>query len=277
MAVVRILPDTPPLPPYVASATGTLWLVGQGFRSGSTGPTLSTTPPGVIINMTVVNATHLRLTCNATVWYWSTALLTVAQLGYNASIAKPAFANLLLVTMAPGTIPYGAPLQLAAPLLGAATPTRITLQLPAPAAPFNCSFVRAINVNVTECTPWMVHDAALGVPLTLSLLLSIGVSTITLPPSLAVTITRPTLTLYRNGAAVVLVTARCGRRQGCSRRPPVPLEAEHGSALVYATTTVPGRTRCRLWLVALRQLSRRTSASRSCVWHCRRVHQVPHT
>jgi len=200
MPLVRVLPDPPPHPPYVASATGTLWLVGQAFRSGGAGPLLSTTPSGVITNMTVVNATHLRLTCNATVWYWSTALLTVT---HTASIAKPAFAILSLVTVAPVALAYGTPLQLTAPLLGAAMVSRITLQPLAPAAPFNCSFVRAINDNTTECTPWLVHDAALGVPLTLSLLLSVGASNITLPASLTVTIARPTLTLYRNGAAVV--------------------------------------------------------------------------
>jgi len=115
----------------------------------------------------------------------------------------PPFANLSMVTVAPVAIPYGTPFQLAAPLLGAATPARITLQPSAPAAPFNCSFVRAVNENATECTPWLVPDAALGVPLTLSLLLSLGASTIALPRSLTVTIARPILTLYRNGAAIV--------------------------------------------------------------------------
>jgi len=81
--------------------------------------------------------------------------------------------------------------------------TRIMLQPPAPAAPFTCSFVRAVNDNTTECTPWLTPDAALGVPLTLSLLLSVGASPIALPPSLTVTIARPTLTLYRNGPAAV--------------------------------------------------------------------------
>jgi len=202
MTLDRVLPDTPP-PPFNAAATGTLWLVGQAFRSGGAGPTLSTSPPGVIPNMMVVNSTHLRLTCNATVWYWSTALLTVTQLGYNASVTKPLYVSLSLITMARGAIPYGTPLQLAAPLLGAAVPARITLQPPAPAVPITCSFVRAVNNNITECTPWLAPDAALGVPLTLSLLLSVGAPPIALPSSLTVTIARPTLTLFRNGPAVV--------------------------------------------------------------------------
>jgi len=203
MTLTRVLPDTPPPPPNDASATGALWLVGQAFRSGGAGPILSTSPSGIITRMDYVNTTHLRLTCNASVWYWFTALLTVTQIGYTASIAKPAFANLSLVTVAPVAIQYGTSFQLTAPLLGAAAPTRITLQPPAPAAPYSCSFVRTINDNATECTPWLVHDAALGVPLTLSLLLSVGASTITLPASLTVTIARPTLTLYRNGATAV--------------------------------------------------------------------------
>jgi len=202
MAVVVLLPDTPP-PLSNAAALGTLWLVGQAFRSGGAGPTLSTSPPGVIASMTVVNTTHLRLTCNATVWYWSTALLTVTQIGYSASIAKPLFANVSLVVVTPVALPYGAPLQLAAPLLGAAAPSSIMLQPPAQAAPFTCSFVRAVNNNVTECTPWLAHDAALGVPLTLSFLLSVGAAPITLPLSLTVTIARPTLALYRNAAVTV--------------------------------------------------------------------------
>jgi len=212
MVLFRVVPNTPPPPPNDASATGTLWLVGQAFRSGGAGPMLSTSPPGVITSMNYVNATHLRLTCNATVWYWSNTVLTITQIGYTASITKPLFANLSMITVAslPSgasattgaiAISYGTPFQLAAPLLGAAMVTRITLQPLAPAAPFTCSFVRAAGVNATECTPWLLHDAALGVSLSLSLLLGVSASPIALPLSL--TIARPTLTLYRNGAAVV--------------------------------------------------------------------------
>ena len=215
MTLVRVLPG--PSPPPSADALGTLWLVGQAFRSGDAGPTLSTSPPDVIASMTVINSTHLQLTCNATIWYWSTALLVVTQIGYNASVTKPLYANLSLVAFATPNasavvrtivIPYGTPLQLVAPLLGAAAATRIMLQPPAPVAPFACNSVRAINDNVTECTPWLMNNGALGVPQTLSLLLSVGTSTIALPPSLAVTITRPTLTLFRNGAAVVPATGK---------------------------------------------------------------------
>jgi len=237
--VFGIGPGSLPPPANGAGGIGTLLITGQGFRGNGAGITVTSHPPGLFTGLTLLNATALTVTCNASVWYWSNAALTLTQLGYTSSATKPTFANATLNANATAaTLPYGAPVQLAGYLLGDTPIAAVVLQraaAPAATPPVgNCSYVAAVGSNGTRCIPVLLPTDAFGIPLTVWLRFSVGASLLPVP-GVTVTVTRPTAP---SAATARVTTVAPGARTTVVASVPVYLPYANAS-WTTAGTSVP--------------------------------------